>query len=520
MEIEHLTCNDVHPQEEVLRRGAQSEALLWRCGKATIDLRRTRIMGIVNVTPDSFSDGGTHASADEAIAWGMRLLDDGADLLDVGGESTRPGFSPVEPAEEAARIVPVVKALAGAGAVVSVDTRHAQVARAALDAGACVINDVSGFTDPSMVEVAARSDCGVVCMRAGTGSLDGGSAAYARDYFAPLAENADRAADGDGEGSAGESRGAGKMSDDRDRLGREFVGGIAQWLLGQARMLEDAGVSRERICLDPGIGFGTTFEEDLAIQREMRGLSFQGYPVLCALSRKRSMGVVSGASPASERDAASLGAAFAAMTRGCRVLRVHDVAHTSEAFRAAEASWGKTGERRALVALGANLGDRMATLREALGAIDRLPLTRVTAASHAYDTEPAYLSDQPAYANAVVEIATELHPLALLPLLLGIEDAHGRVRSVANGPRTLDLDLLWMEGEIHAGARLTLPHPRIGERDFVLRPLEDVLGGDEGVERFCADNGIVLASASQRVGRVTADLGEILPVSASEEMGA
>ncbi len=492
MEIRHLSCGGTSAGEPGGGEGEQGVATRWRCGSVTLDLRRTRVMGIVNVTPDSFSDGGTHADPDAALAWGRRLLDEGADLLDVGGESTRPGFTPVDPEREAARVVPVIRGLAELGAVVSVDTRHASVARAALEAGAAVVNDVSGFTDPAMVDVVAQSDCGVVCMWAGRGALDSSSASVAADYFSPLG-------DGTGADRAGE----------RARRGREFVGSVARWLLDQAAALEAAGVDRSRICLDPGIGFGTTFEQDLAIQREMRALTHLGYPVLCALSRKRSMGVVTGANPAPARDAASLGAGLAAMTRGCRVLRVHEVACTSEAFRAAEASWGKVGERRALVGLGSNLGDRLQTLKGAVEQIDRLPLTRVLCVSHAYDTEPAYLDDQPTFANAVVEVATELHPMALLPLLLGLEDANGRVRGVPNGPRTLDLDLLAMEGETHAGSRLTLPHPRIGERDFVLVPMADVLGGAARAEELCRELGVEVAPAGSRLGRVTADLGAI-----------
>ena len=138
----------------------------WYCGTRTLDLGRTRIMGVLNVTPDSFSDGGAHDSLGEALAWADKMLDEGADLIDVGGESTRPGFTPVGQDEEIARVVPVVRALAERGVLVSVDTRHPGVARAALDAGAHILNDVSGFEDPEMVRVAAEYGCGVVAMHA------------------------------------------------------------------------------------------------------------------------------------------------------------------------------------------------------------------------------------------------------------------------------------------------------------------------------------------------------------------
>ena len=137
---------------------------VWRCGKHEISLARPRIMGVLNVTPDSFSDGGENLDAEAAIAHGLQMLDEGADIIDVGGESTRPGHRPVASEEEARRIVPVVRALVAEGAVVSVDTRHADVARICARLGAAIINDVTGFTDPKMVEVAAETECGCIVM--------------------------------------------------------------------------------------------------------------------------------------------------------------------------------------------------------------------------------------------------------------------------------------------------------------------------------------------------------------------
>ena len=442
----------------------------WRCGDRELDLGRTRVMGVLNVTPDSFSDGGAHNEADAAIAWGLQMLDDGADLIDVGGESTRPGFMPVSEEEETARVVPVIEALSQAGALVSVDTRHAGVARAAMSAGARILNDVSGFTDPDMVCVAAQTGCGVVVMHACPGYLAGNVRSGA---------------------------GADPV---------EFAGKVEEYLLRQAHMLEGLGVSPEAICIDPGPGFGTDADEDVAVQLVTGRMARLGYPFLCAPSRKRFVGAVSGANPAVARDAATAGVACAAAVAGARVVRVHDVRTCAQALRGLEACAGIAPERRALVALGSNMGDRMAELQGALAALDALPQTRVTAVSRAYETEPAYLGDQDLFANAVVEVATRLHPRALLPQLLAIEDAAGRVRTVKNGPRCLDVDLLWMEGERHAGPRLTCPHPRIGERDFVLNPLADLVGD---VEAFCAREGIACVAPSQRVGHVERVLGEL-----------
>lgn len=449
-------------------------AAVWRCGGASLDLARTRVMGIVNVTPDSFSDGGDHATPDEAFAWGMRLLDDGADILDVGGESTRPGFTPVSPEEEASRVVGVVARLAREGAVVSVDTRHAEVARAAVEAGALIVNDVSGFSDPAMAGVASASGCGCVVMRAGAGFLSDAQALV------------DRSAPTDPEG---------------------FVSLVAEDLLSRARALEAAGVAPERICIDPGPGFGTTPGQDVAVQRAAGRFAELGYPLMCAVSRKRFVGAVSGAGPAKVRDAASAGVACAAAARGARVVRVHDVAATAQALRGFEAAWGAAPRRRALVGLGSNLGDSLLELREAAAAVAGLPLTSAAGASRVYESEPAYLEGQPPFSNAVLEVATELHPMALLAALNAIEDRFGRVRREPNGPRTLDLDLLWMEGERHAGARLRLPHPLMGERDFVMRPLADVVGD---AEAFCARELIPFAPPEGRVGHVVRETGRLL----------
>ena len=143
----------------------------WRCGRHEIGLARPRIMGILNVTPDSFSDGGKNLDPEAAIQRGLQMLDEGADIIDVGGESTRPGHRPVSPKEEAERIVPVVRGLVAEGAVVSVDTRHAEVAQLCARLGASIINDVTGFTDPAMVQVAAETDCGLVVMHWDQGGL-------------------------------------------------------------------------------------------------------------------------------------------------------------------------------------------------------------------------------------------------------------------------------------------------------------------------------------------------------------
>lgn len=515
----------------------------WHCGKHNISLARPRIMGVLNVTPDSFSDGGAHADTDAAIEWGLKLLDDGADIIDVGGESTRPGFRPVSPDEEAKRVIPVIRALVDAGAVVSVDTRHPEVARLAVKLGASIVNDVTGFTNPEMVRVAVESDCGCVVMHAGEVSgrtarrsvtLDSSAAARAAAAHAKDAVPAKGADEPEKPAEPSSAEVADAAAAERlDEVMRRSARGVTSptvtlaggnrrftlpesapimrhvmgFLGDQARELMRAGVSRERICIDPGPGFGKLADEDVVIQRANAKMVSMGYPVMCAVSRKRFVGAVSGVTDAAARDAATAGVCIAAVESGVRLLRVHDVAGVAQALNSYW-SVAHPDPRRAFVALGSNVGDRLEYLKRAAALINAIPLTCVTAVSRAYETDPAYGIAMPV-ANAVAEIRTELAPLVLIDALLDVEKKLGRTRPVGqegHGPRTIDCDLLWMEGESHAGRKLALPHPRLGERDFVIVPMEDLM---HDPERFLAHAGISVLPREQRVGLVRADLGEL-----------
>lgn len=516
----------------------------WHCGKHNISLARPRIMGVLNVTPDSFSDGGAHADTDAAIEWGLKLLDDGADIIDVGGESTRPGFRPVSPDEEAKRVIPVIRALVDAGAVVSIDTRHPEVARLAVKLGASIVNDVTGFTNPEMVRVAVESDCGCVVMHAGEVSgrtarrsvtLDSSAAARAAAAHAKGAVPAKDADEPEKPAAPSSAEVADAAAAERlDEVMRRSARGVTSptvtlaggnrrftlpesapimrhvmgFLGDQARELMRAGVSRERICIDPGPGFGKLADEDVVIQRANAKMVSMGYPVMCAVSRKRFVGAVSGVTDAAARDAATAGVCIAAVESGVRLLRVHDVAGVAQALNSYW-SVAHPDPRRAFVALGSNVGDRLEYLKRATALINAIPLTCVTAVSRAYETDPAYGIAMPV-ANAVAEIRTELAPLVLIDALLDVEKKLGRTRPAGqegHGPRTIDCDLLWMEGESHAGHKLALPHPRLGERDFVIVPMEDLM---HDPERFLAHAGISVLPREQRVGLVRADLGELV----------
>ena len=275
----------------------------------------------------------------------------------------------------------------------------------------------------------------------------------------------------------------------------------------QARVLMRAGVPHECICVDPGPGFDKDADQDVVIQRATKKLTSMGYPVACAVSRKRFVGAISGVKDAAARDAATGGVILSAVESGARVLRVHDVAGATQALNSYWAV-AKNDPRQGFISLGSNVGDRVGNLSRAVRLINEIPLTCVVQASHAYETEPAYGIATPV-ANAVVEIRTELHPIVLVDALMDVESKLKRVRDpklAGHGPRTIDCDLCWIEDECHAGAKLTLPHPHLGERDYVLVPMEDLM---HDPARFLMHAGVPVFAPHDRVGHVVSELGEL-----------
>ena len=252
-------------------------------------------MGIVNVTPDSFSDGGRHAEAGAAVAHGVALWSEGADWLDVGGESTRPGAEPVPVDEELRRVVPVIAGLRAAvpDAVLSIDTRRAAVAEAALGAGASVVNDVSACADPAMAGVVARAGAWLVLM-------------HMRGDPSTMQQHTDYA---------------------------DLVGEVGAHLAERAAWAVDQGVRPERIVLDAGLGFGKALADNPRLIAATPALRALGFPVMVGASRKRFIGALTGVQDASARVFGSVGAACAAMAAGADILRVHDVAATIQALR-------------------------------------------------------------------------------------------------------------------------------------------------------------------------------------------
>jgi dihydropteroate synthase len=257
-------------------------------------------MGIVNVTPDSFSDGGHHPTHGAALAHALKLIEEGADLLDIGGESTRPGAADVPQAEEIDRVVPLIASLAGHGVPLSVDTSKPQVMRAALDAGAAIVNDVHALQAPGAVEAVAGSDCGVVLMH-----MQGVPRTM---QVAPHYD--------------------------------DVVAEVTAFLRDRLAALGAAGVAADRVALDPGFGFGKSVEHNFTLLRELARFTALGCPVLAGLSRKSMLGAVTGRA-VGERVSASVAGAVLAAERGARVLRVHDVAATRDGLRVWDAMQGQ-----------------------------------------------------------------------------------------------------------------------------------------------------------------------------------
>ena len=268
-------------------------------GGDTAPVHRPVIMGVVNVTPDSFSDGGLFLDADAAVAHGQRLAKEGAEILDVGGESTRPGAEPVSERVEVERVVPVVARLAGAGHTVSVDTTKVGVARAALDAGAEIVNDVSAFRfDPGMAALVAERRAGCCLMH-----------------------------------MLGEPR-----TMQRDPRYGEVVSDVKAFLEERLAFAIAEGVPEERVWLDPGIGFGKTVQHNLELLRRLDELVAIGRPLMVGTSRKSFLGTLAGGRAEGERLPGTIATNVLALERGARVFRVHDVAPVVDALRVAAAT--------------------------------------------------------------------------------------------------------------------------------------------------------------------------------------
>lgn len=276
-----------------------ADELHWHAGGRVLDCaERTLVMGVLNVTPDSFSDGGRFLDAEAAVAHGLQMVEDGADIVDIGGESTRPHADPVSPEEERARVVPVIQRLAAVhpGLAMSIDTRKPEVAQAALAAGACIVNDVSGGRSEGMFEVVRQADAGMVLMH---------------------------------------MLGDPKTMQDNPHYD-DVVAEVHEYLNGRIEAAEWAGVRPEALAIDPGIGFGKNLEHNLALIRRIDALRDLGRPILVGPSRKRFIGAILDL-PEDERVEGTAGAVAWLIGRGAHIVRVHDVRQIVRVARVVDA---------------------------------------------------------------------------------------------------------------------------------------------------------------------------------------
>jgi len=262
-----------------------------RCGAHVLDLSVPRVMGILNVTPDSFADGGRHLDPSRALDHARQMISDGAAIVDIGGESTRPGAQPVTEADELERVIPLVAALSGEGALVSIDTMKPAVMRAAIAAGAAMVNDVRALQERGALDAVAASNAAVCLMH-----------------------------------MRGEPR-----TMQADPSYEDVVREVRDFVVERALTCEAAGIARDRIAIDPGFGFGKTSTHNLALLRSLSVLTQTGYPVVAGLSRKATIGRITGRD-VGDRMAGSVAAALAAVARGAAIVRVHDVRDTVDAL--------------------------------------------------------------------------------------------------------------------------------------------------------------------------------------------
>jgi dihydropteroate synthase len=412
---------------------AGGEPLVWG--------RRTYVMGIINVTPDSFSGDGLGADIRAVVEQARRFQEEGADFLDLGAESTRPGHQPVSVDEELGRLLPALEAVAARVSLpISVDTYKPEVARRALESGAIIINDIWGLkADPELARVAARAGAPIILM-------------HNQDH----------------------------------RTYQNLLPDICASLRHSVDLARRAGVPDENIILDPGIGFGKTPDHNLEVLQRLDELKALGYPLLVGTSRKSTIGLVLDL-PVDQRQEGTAATVALAIARGADLVRVHDVKEMVRVCRMSDAivrgwrpaSWNPNPESQPVTAylgLGSNLGAREANLDRALELLAKAGSVQVTRGSAVYETAPWGYADQPPFLNCVLEVHTTRSPEDLLGLVKDIEEQIGRESTFRWGPRLIDIDiLLYGDQVIHLDSPdLQVPHPRLHQRAFVLTPLAEV----------------------------------------------
>jgi dihydropteroate synthase len=266
--------------------------MLLHCGKFKLDLSQPKVMGIVNVTPDSFSDGGRHFTFDTAIDHARRLIEEGADILDIGGESTRPGAAPVSAQEELDRVLPVIEGLSDISIPISIDTYKPEVMRAAIAAGADMVNDVNALQAEGALDSIVNSNAAICLMH---------------------------------------KQGVPQNMQHQPHY-QEVIAEVSAFLRGRIAAATAAGIPLERLIIDPGFGFGKSLDHNLALLKNLHAFTLLGVPLLAGLSRKSMLGAITGRD-VGDRVAASVAAALIAVQRGASIVRVHDVCETIDALK-------------------------------------------------------------------------------------------------------------------------------------------------------------------------------------------
>ena len=408
---------------------------ITRCGGREFRWgERTYIMGVINVTPDSFSGDGLGRDIEAAVAQGKRFAAEGADILDIGGESTRPNAAPVSEDEELSRVLPVIGRLASEVSLpLSIDTHKWEVAQQALSAGARMINDIRGLRhDPRLAKLAAEWGVPIIL-----------------------------------------------MSNQRGQTCEDIMTEVVVSLKESMTLAMERGVARENIIVDPGVGFGKTLEQNLEIVCRLDELRCLERPILIGTSRKSMIGLVLDLPPDQRLEGTAATVAIS-IARGADMVRVHDVAQMARVCRMSDAIVrGRVSAKRpgngaveVYLGLGANLGDRQSNLLRAIDLLSQK--VRIEKRSSLYETEPVGYDQQPRFLNAVCRVSTSLLPEELLAVAKDIEAALDRRPGFPDAPRPIDIDILFYGDRVIESPQLTIPHPRLEERAFVLVPLAEI----------------------------------------------
>jgi len=382
-------------------------------------------MGVLNVTPDSFSDGGEFLSCEDALQRAKQMVLDGADIIDIGGESTRPGSDQISEEEELERVLPVIRELIKEVSVpLSIDTYKPQVAEACLRAGVSMINDITGLANEEMRRIVAEHNVPVVIMH---------------------------------------MLGTPKMMQENP-VYEDVVLDIKNFFQERIALAREAGIGE--VIIDPGIGFGKTTAHNLELLRRLDEFSSLGVPIMVGPSRKSFIGRIAGLPP-DQRVEGTIAALSFAVSNSVSMVRVHDVRECKIALQVLNAK-----SATVFIGIGSNMGYTELYIDSALKLIrERCDVIRV---SSLYDTEPVGYENQAWFLNGAAEIQTTLSPHELLQFLQSIETRLNRTRTIRFGSRTIDLDILSYDNLVIHEENLIVPHPRMHERAFVLTPLGEI----------------------------------------------